>query len=948
VHRGFFLALAVVTACEPPASDDVDEDGVLAADDCDDQDAAVGEATTWYPDCDGDGVAAPAGQDACEAPTCTGGSGTWRGADEPHDDCDDADPDAVAPTAWHADCDGDGTTGDVEVSSCGIPTTSDCAPLAGDWLDTPSPVMDCNDADATVTASSTWYVDCDADGAPSDETAESCGEPADPPCDLPIGEWADTPPPTYDCDDRDPRATAERPWYVDCDLDGVPSSDAVTGCARPSDDDATDLCGAPIANWTDHAPAVLDCDDFDDSLPADWRIDCDGDGRYASGVWGGCEDPTTADATAQCGASGVDWVYCSFVDPPFPDECIAGVDCDDADASGGDPPTWRPDCDGDGYPSFFGVPSCEPPPSVPICSGNVPLGGWLDSAQALIDCQDQLPGVSPGATEILGNNVDDDCDPLTPDVGEDIDGDGFSPPEDCDDDNDSTYPGANDDPGDGEDSDCDGYDIAAPGPDDLWVAVWGDDASGNGSQEAPFATIRRASFVAAVNGNPDAVIRVARGTYADEAARTSVIGGYLTVGTVWTWDPTQAETLLEGAGPDADALLLQGLYADQRVQLVAVTLSNDRDRALSIDDDGVDAQYELTSVVILGEVNVLGGTGTVFDSTLTNNGGDAFVSEARVGANTGTWELLETSVHASRYGVWSTTTSPIVVEYSGVSGGSRGVSALGSVRVWQSTVTSTQSGGMGVEVTGSVASIDESTIIGGAAAVRIASGGGTISRSTLTGGVNTLGPSAGLSLSGAEVVVATAMVRGGGDGTTPSSVGVLVADGSELLGVASLFEGGSAPAVAGARVETGSGATFVNSMLASGPAVSASPANAVVASRDSTVRLDHVHLDRFGTGLVRIFGGSLPDLAVSTSVDVEACTTWAPVCQSAVTVFDGPLGLNLVGGEWYLSATSPAVNHGRDPTSFGVNADFLGRDLLGRARPFGGVYDVGPIEYDGN
>ena len=70
------------------------------------------------------------------------------------------------------------------------------------------------------------------------------------------------------------------------------------------------------------------------------------------------------------------------------------------------------------------------------------------------DCDDNNPDVHPGATEIAYNGVDDDCNPAT--LENDLDQDGFKSPEDCDDNNPDVNPGAQEIPNNGIDDNCDG------------------------------------------------------------------------------------------------------------------------------------------------------------------------------------------------------------------------------------------------------------------------------------------------------------------------------------------------------------------------------------------------------------------------------------------------------------------------------------------------------------
>ncbi|MCV0400868.1 MAG: hypothetical protein K5777_02640 [Nitrosopumilus sp.] len=105
------------------------------------------------------------------------------------------------------------------------------------------------------------------------------------------------------------------------------------------------------------------------------------------------------------------------------------------------------------------------------------------------DCNDNNPDVNPGATEIFGNGIDDNCNGLQDEGFTDADGDGVDSTVDCDDTNPARFPG-NPEILDGIDNDCDT--VLLPGEID-------DDLDGQAEFEGDCDDTNPARFL----GNPE-------------------------------------------------------------------------------------------------------------------------------------------------------------------------------------------------------------------------------------------------------------------------------------------------------------------------------------------------------------------------------------------------------------------------------------------------------------
>ena len=378
------------------AADPNDTDGLPA--DCDDTDAdvnpGVAEGTTWGNcddgkdnDCDGD----TDGNDS-DCTTCVDGDG------DGYDTCDSGDPGDT--DGYPADC----NDGDINI----YPGATE---IPDDDID-----QDCNGYDRV-----TCIVDNDVDGYGTDVGTIIYSDYGN--CNYAGMADNDT-----DCDDDDanvhPGATEIPDDGNDQDCNGY---DQVT-CIVDYDNDGygTDVGTITYSdygncNQTGMSDNSLDCDDTDASVNPD-----------------GIEGPSAGTCV-----DGLD------------NDCDGYVDTNDSDC------TACVDDDGDGYDT------CDP-------------GNPEDTDGYPADCDDSDYNVHPGATEIIGDGIDQDCDggdlcyldndddgfhdnstvgSADLDCSDPGEADAYDPSGDCDDDDGSVYPGATEIVGDGIDQDCDGGDL---------------------------------------------------------------------------------------------------------------------------------------------------------------------------------------------------------------------------------------------------------------------------------------------------------------------------------------------------------------------------------------------------------------------------------------------------------------------------------------------------------
>lgn len=357
-------ALLSLSACTEPAPDgppkgdsgdtevvDADGDGFAVDVDCDDNDAAVGDGTTYYQDEDADTY----GHDAASMKACTQPDGYV----EIGGDCDDQNA-AYHPGANESDCEDpadyncDGSTGYADADSDGYPACQDCDDARAE--SNPAAPEICNEIDDDCNAviddnptdAATFYADQDGDSYGDATNTEAA-------CVAPEGFVSD---------------------LTDCDDD----SSAVHPGADEHCDGADENCDG-----------VVDENPID---PTTWYADADGDAYGDAGATvAACDVPAdyVADAT-DCDDADAD------THPGADEYCTAADENCDGNGTAGavDTTVYFADSDGDSYG--------DPDSTKSGCAA--PSGFVSDDS----DCDDTTDLANPGLTEVCNDGLDNDCD----------------------------------------------------------------------------------------------------------------------------------------------------------------------------------------------------------------------------------------------------------------------------------------------------------------------------------------------------------------------------------------------------------------------------------------------------------------------------------------------------------------------------------------------------------